>query len=85
MRITTPAAAPVDQALASGLAESPAPRATVAPVSTPRATRLFACRRHRGFTMIELIVTLILIGILAAVAIPRMNLINSFDEVGYRD
>ena len=35
--------------------------------------------------MIELIVTMILIGILSAMAIPRMNLINSFDEIGYRD
>jgi MSHA pilin protein MshC len=35
--------------------------------------------------MIELIVVMILIGILSAVAIPRMNLISGFDEIGYRD
>lgn len=35
--------------------------------------------------MIELIVTMILIGILSAVAIPRINLISGFDEIGYRD
>lgn len=35
--------------------------------------------------MIELVVTVFLIGILSAVAIPRMNLINGFDEIGYRD
>lgn len=38
-----------------------------------------------GFTMIELIVTMIMVGILAAVAIPRLNLLGSFDEIGYRD
>jgi len=40
---------------------------------------------QRGFTTVELIVTMILIGILSAVAIPRMNLISGFDEIGYRD
>jgi len=40
---------------------------------------------QRGFTMIELIVAMILIGILSVVVLPRMNLINSFDEIGYRD
>lgn len=40
---------------------------------------------QRGFTMVELITTMILIGILSAIAIPRMNLISGFDEIGYRD
>jgi MSHA pilin protein MshC len=35
--------------------------------------------------MVELIMTILLIGILSATAIPRMNLINGFDEAGYRD
>jgi MSHA pilin protein MshC len=35
--------------------------------------------------MVELIVTMIMIGILAAVAIPRMNVLGGFDEIGYRD
>ncbi len=39
----------------------------------------------RGFTTIELIVIIVVIGILSVVAIPRMNLIDGFDEIGYRD
>ncbi len=35
--------------------------------------------------MVELVVTIVLIGILSAVAIPRMNFINDFDQIGYRD
>lgn len=35
--------------------------------------------------MVELIVTMIVIGILAVVVLPRMDLLGGFDEVGYRD
>lgn len=41
--------------------------------------------RARGFTLIELIATLILIGILAVVALPRMDMLRGWNEVGYRD
>lgn len=59
--------------------------ATVPPAPLPAKTKSSKIIRHKGFTMIELIVTMILIGILAAVALPRVNLINGFDEIGYRD
>lgn len=38
-----------------------------------------------GFTMIELIVMMIVIGIMAVVVLPRFDLLKGFDEVGYRD
>lgn len=41
--------------------------------------------RARGFTLIELITILILVGILAVVALPRMSLLSGWNEIGYRD
>ncbi|MEW6164183.1 MAG: GspH/FimT family pseudopilin [Pseudomonadota bacterium] len=40
---------------------------------------------QRGFTMVELIVTMIIIGIMAVVVLPRMDLLRGFDEIGFRD
>ena len=53
-------------------------------MSPPRHT-LAARRRARGFTLIELIMVLLLLGILAVFALPRIDLTRGFDEVGYRD
>lgn len=40
---------------------------------------------QRGFTLIELITTMILIAILAIVALPRLDLLRGWNEIGYRD
>lgn len=42
-------------------------------------------RREAGFTMLELVVTIVILGILAAIAIPRFVGRNVFDERGYFD
>lgn len=46
---------------------------------TPRPPRCLS-----GFTMVEMITVLLVVGIMAAVAMPRMNL-SGFDGPGYRD
>lgn len=42
-------------------------------------------RPNSGFTLIELIVVMLIIGILAVVVLPRLDLLTGFDETGYRD
>lgn len=42
-------------------------------------------RRHRGFTLVELVVTMILIGILAVVALPRFASRSTFETRGFTD
>lgn len=41
--------------------------------------------RQQGFTLVELIVTMIIIGIMAFVAIPKFNAIGAFDARGHAD
>ncbi|NNF16323.1 MAG: prepilin-type N-terminal cleavage/methylation domain-containing protein [Gammaproteobacteria bacterium] len=50
------------------------------PAVRPRAGRLV-----RGFTLVELVLVITLVGILAVVAAPRFFNNSTFDERGYRD
>jgi len=42
-------------------------------------------KAQAGFTMVELVVTMVIIGIMAIAIVPRMSLLRGFDEIGYRD
>lgn len=39
----------------------------------------------RGFTLIELVMVIIILGILAVFVLPRIDLTRGFDEVGFHD
>ena len=45
----------------------------------------FLHRRQSGFTLIELITVMLIVGIMAVVVVPRLDLLKGFDEFGYRD
>jgi MSHA pilin protein MshC len=42
-------------------------------------------RCQPGFTLIELITVMLIIGIMAFIVLPRFDLLKGFDEIGYRD
>ncbi|MDD2948433.1 MAG: type II secretion system protein [Rugosibacter sp.] len=44
----------------------------------------FCHKSQTGFTLVELIMVMVLMGILATVALPRFNF-SGFDQVGFRD
>lgn len=50
-----------------------------------RAGQLDAISPSAGFTMIELVVTMIIIGILAVTILPRFDSLGSFDAAGFAD
>jgi MSHA pilin protein MshC len=45
----------------------------------------FPQRWSPGFTLVELITVMLIVGILAVVVVPRLGLLKGYDEVGYRD
>lgn len=55
-------------------------------MTTRPSGRVFAVgRRLHGFTVVELVVAILLIGILSANTIPRFFSLNQFDEMGFAD
>jgi MSHA pilin protein MshC len=50
------------------------------PISRPSPSRSPA-----GFTLVELVVVMIIIGVMSVVVLPRFDLFKGFDQVGYRD
>ena len=51
----------------------------------PRPLLMFASRYNRGFTLIELILVIVIIGVLGALAGPRFFNNSTFQERGYFD
>ncbi len=43
------------------------------------------CVDIRGFTLIELIMVLVMVGVLAVFVAPNFSALRGFDEIGYRD
>jgi MSHA pilin protein MshC len=41
--------------------------------------------QQRGFTMIELVVTMVIVGIMAVVILPRFDTFGAFDAAGFSD
>ena len=60
-------------------------RSTAQPPSRWHSAPVRASGRQRGFTMVELITVLILIGVLAAVALPRMGGALALRGAGWHD
>lgn len=52
------------------------------PPSTPSPA---TPHRARGFTLIELVMVMVVLGILAVFILPRVDLTRGYDSVGYRD
>ena len=50
----------------------------IKPICLPR-------RDDAGFTLIELVTVMLIIGIMAFVVLPRFDLLRGYDEIGYRD
>ena len=51
----------------------------------PPRTLPAALRGARGFTLIELVMVILILGILAVFVLPRIDLTRGFDEVGVHD
>lgn len=47
--------------------------------------KTYAFQKHQGFTIVELIITITIVGILAGVALPRFVSRETFDTVGFAD
>ena len=44
-----------------------------------------AQRGQSGFTLVELITVMLIIGIMAVVVLPRFDVLRGYDQIGYRD
>jgi MSHA pilin protein MshC len=77
----------VSFACQSGVEHPDRPELRLSPPADFRLSshREYSAQAQFGFTVLELVVVMVVIGILSVVVLPRLDLFDGFDQLGYRD
>ncbi len=77
----------VSSACQSGVEHPDRPDSRLSPPADSRLSsrREYSAQAQFGFTVLELVVVMVVIGILSVVVLPRLDVLDGFDQLGYRD